>query len=296
MSRGVPERVGGGRVGGRLGEEGPGALLRAGWRLQGDLLGPFEMLVLLALVRLGSEVSGAQVRRHIEHWTGRELAEASVYTTLGRLHAKGMVRSWRRAAVGGRWAVDNRPGPRERNARRFFEAETLGVRALRRSLRALDALRAGLRGMGLEEREWSRTEWGVPEQEPGVVQRRRCRSQRADARRARREGRRRRERLLECLRSCGHDVDWDGKVRRIDGRESADAQRELLEVWGFAVRPRRWEGERRRPYDWLSPMARWRHEAGLRARGWGPAAELWERRAELGGCRVTACPTWAGPS
>jgi DNA-binding PadR family transcriptional regulator len=57
------------------------------------ILGEFEQLVLLALVRLGADAYGATIRREIEQRTGRELAISAVYITLDRLEAKGLVRS-----------------------------------------------------------------------------------------------------------------------------------------------------------------------------------------------------------
>lgn len=57
------------------------------------LLGEFEQMVLLALVRLGPDAYGATIRREIETRTGRELSISAVYITLGRLETKGLVRS-----------------------------------------------------------------------------------------------------------------------------------------------------------------------------------------------------------
>ena len=57
-----------------------------------DLLGEFEQMVLLALVRLGDDAYGATIRREIEARTGRDLAISAVYVTLSRLEGKGLVR------------------------------------------------------------------------------------------------------------------------------------------------------------------------------------------------------------
>ena len=57
------------------------------------VLGDFEQLVLLALVRLGPDAYGATIRREIEARTERELSISAVYTTLQRLEQKGLVRS-----------------------------------------------------------------------------------------------------------------------------------------------------------------------------------------------------------
>ena len=57
------------------------------------VLGDFEQLVLLALLRLGPDAYGATIRREIEQRTGRVLAISAVYVTLERLEAKGFVAS-----------------------------------------------------------------------------------------------------------------------------------------------------------------------------------------------------------
>jgi DNA-binding PadR family transcriptional regulator len=57
------------------------------------VLGDFEQLVLLALIRLGPDAYGATIRREIEERTGRVLAISAVYVTLERLEGKGFVRS-----------------------------------------------------------------------------------------------------------------------------------------------------------------------------------------------------------
>ena len=46
------------------------------------LLGEFEQLVLLAVVRLGPDAYGATVRREIEERAGRNVSISAVYTTL----------------------------------------------------------------------------------------------------------------------------------------------------------------------------------------------------------------------
>ena len=65
-------------------------IARAG---SGFVIGEFEQLVLLALVRLGTDTYGAAIRREIEARTGRELAISAVYITLDRLESKGFVKS-----------------------------------------------------------------------------------------------------------------------------------------------------------------------------------------------------------
>ena len=54
-------------------------------------LGEFEQLVLLAILRLEDHAYGATIRRVIEDGTGRHVALGAIYTTLDRLHGKGLV-------------------------------------------------------------------------------------------------------------------------------------------------------------------------------------------------------------
>lgn len=57
------------------------------------ILGTFEHLMLLALLRLGPEAYGATIRREIEARTGRDLAISAAYVTLDRPELTGLVRS-----------------------------------------------------------------------------------------------------------------------------------------------------------------------------------------------------------
>jgi PadR family transcriptional regulator PadR len=99
-----------------------------------SVLGDFEQLVLLALVRLGPDAYGATIRREIEDRTGRELAISAVYTTLQRLEQKGLVRS----RVGE--PLPERGGRR----RKHFELLPLGARALKAAYDAFMGMTAGV--------------------------------------------------------------------------------------------------------------------------------------------------------
>jgi PadR family transcriptional regulator, regulatory protein PadR len=99
-----------------------------------DLLGEFELVVLLALMRLGPEGYGMQVRREIEERAGRDAAIGAVYATLDRLEEKGMVRS----KVGA-------PTPqRGGRARRIFAVTARGTRAVRETRAAFARMADGL--------------------------------------------------------------------------------------------------------------------------------------------------------
>ncbi len=103
-----------------------------------DLLGSFEQLVLLAVMRLGDQAYGMRVRREIERRTGRDVALGAVYATLERLQEKGYVSS--RSSEGG--------SERGGRARRFFRMHARGLKVLQGTLAVLDAMREELPGAG----------------------------------------------------------------------------------------------------------------------------------------------------
>ncbi|MEZ5317474.1 MAG: helix-turn-helix transcriptional regulator [Vicinamibacterales bacterium] len=65
-------------------------------------LGEFEQLVLLAILRLGEDATGAAIRDLIEDASGRTVWIGAVHTTLDRLAAKDLVASGRTEAAPGR--------------------------------------------------------------------------------------------------------------------------------------------------------------------------------------------------
>src|SRR5260370_14942248 len=58
------------------------------------IVGEFEQLVLLALVRLGNGAYGAAIRREVRERTGRDASGGTVYMTLGRMEKKKIVVSY----------------------------------------------------------------------------------------------------------------------------------------------------------------------------------------------------------
>lgn len=99
-----------------------------------EFLGGFELLVLLALIRLDDEAYGVPIAKAIEESSGREVALGSVYITLGRLESKGLVRS--------------RPGEPEAvrggRAKTYFQITAQGLRAVRHAQRTLINLWQGV--------------------------------------------------------------------------------------------------------------------------------------------------------
>lgn len=98
------------------------------------LVGEFELLVLLALVRLGNGAFGAAIHREIVTRTGRDVPVSAVYVTLDRLEAKKMVVSYTGEPT------------RQRGGRRrtHYLLDTAGQRALVRAWRTWQSMTAGL--------------------------------------------------------------------------------------------------------------------------------------------------------
>ncbi len=96
--------------------------------------GEFELLVLLAILRLGDDAYGVTVRKEVERETSRTLTLGSVYKTLGRLEGKGYLET--RIA----------PPTRERGGRRkkLYRLTPPGLEAARRALADLRRMMKGL--------------------------------------------------------------------------------------------------------------------------------------------------------
>ncbi|HEX4001468.1 MAG TPA: helix-turn-helix transcriptional regulator [Candidatus Acidoferrales bacterium] len=100
-----------------------------------DYLSEFELMVLLAVMRLGDEAYGVPISQEIEQQSGREVAVGSVYATLDRLEEKDLVRS----AFG-------EPTPqRGGRAKKYFRVTRSGLREARDARNALLNLWKGLR-------------------------------------------------------------------------------------------------------------------------------------------------------
>ena len=98
------------------------------------LLGEFEQVVLLALLRLGNGTWGAEIRREIQDRLGRELPVSVVYVTLRRMEQKGWVKSY----------VGEPTRERGGRRRRHYLMDTPGEHALGKSYRALKTMIEGL--------------------------------------------------------------------------------------------------------------------------------------------------------
>jgi PadR family transcriptional regulator PadR len=58
-----------------------------------NLLSNFELMVLLALIRVGDNAYGVPISREMEQQSGKSVSTASLYAALARLERKGFVKS-----------------------------------------------------------------------------------------------------------------------------------------------------------------------------------------------------------
>jgi PadR family transcriptional regulator PadR len=103
---------------------------------QVGLLGSLEEQVMLAVLRTDSDAYGMNVRRELESVTGREVTIGSVYATLDRLEAKGLVSS-------------SRAGAGDAASRRVFAVTAAGARSLAQTRAVRDRLWTGVRIQGV---------------------------------------------------------------------------------------------------------------------------------------------------
>jgi PadR family transcriptional regulator, regulatory protein PadR len=97
-----------------------------------DLLGRFEYSLLRAIEILGTDAYGAQLGRYLSEKLSRDVTAPQVYMTLERLAKRGLVRSEN---------TDPVPARGGRSRKRFM-IEAGGVRALRHTAAALNAIPA----------------------------------------------------------------------------------------------------------------------------------------------------------
>jgi PadR family transcriptional regulator PadR len=116
---------------------------------KGDYLGEFELLVMLAVIRLGRDAYGMLVLHEIEEQARRRSSIGAVYATLERLVEKGFLKTWLAAAT------EERGGKRKR----FHEVTASGATTLNSTLHSLDRMRISTREgvrSGALFKQWSR--------------------------------------------------------------------------------------------------------------------------------------------
>jgi PadR family transcriptional regulator PadR len=99
-----------------------------------EFLGGFELLVLLALIRLNDDAYGVPISEAIEQSSGREVAIGSVYITLERLEQKGFVSS----------RLGEPTAERGGRAKTYFQITAKGLREVRQARRTLTRLWHGV--------------------------------------------------------------------------------------------------------------------------------------------------------
>jgi PadR family transcriptional regulator, regulatory protein PadR len=103
-----------------------------------QMLGEFEQMVLLAILRIRGDAYAVPIVEEIEARTGRSVAPASVHVTLRRLEEKGLITTWLSEPVAERGG----------RARRCVRVEPEGQRQLRESRDMMNALWSGVRMTG----------------------------------------------------------------------------------------------------------------------------------------------------
>jgi PadR family transcriptional regulator len=98
------------------------------------VLGGVELLVLLALIRLGDEAYGVPISDEIEITLGRSVSVGSVYITLDRLERKGLVSS----------RLGEPTAERGGRAKTYFRPTAKGLREVRLARRTLMRLWQGV--------------------------------------------------------------------------------------------------------------------------------------------------------
>jgi PadR family transcriptional regulator PadR len=99
-----------------------------------DLLTDFELMILLATLRVGDDAYGVPIAREIEETGGRPVVLAAVYAALDRLERNGLVAS----------RIGEATSERGGRAKRFFRVTSQGLRAVRQTQQALVALWTGV--------------------------------------------------------------------------------------------------------------------------------------------------------
>jgi PadR family transcriptional regulator PadR len=98
------------------------------------LLGEFEHIVLLAILRLGENAYGVTIREEITARTDREPSPGALYTTLDRLEEKGLITS----------RFGDPTPQRGGRAKRYFTVSARGIKSLARAHRDYKRLLEGM--------------------------------------------------------------------------------------------------------------------------------------------------------
>ncbi len=98
-------------------------------------LGEFEIIVLAALIRLGTDAYGVSIRQEIESRTGRAVSVGALYSTLSRLEEKNYVAS----------RMGDATAERGGRAKRHYIIKAEGEAQLEKSVFALGKMLKGIK-------------------------------------------------------------------------------------------------------------------------------------------------------
>lgn|SRR5688572_24990531 len=98
------------------------------------VLSNFELMVMLAIIRIGDDAYGVSISTEIEDTTGSEVLLGSVYDALNRLEKKGLIES----------SLGEATAERGGRAKRHFRATPRGLRLVRDTQQSLVKLWKGL--------------------------------------------------------------------------------------------------------------------------------------------------------
>jgi len=100
-----------------------------------DVLGSFEQVVLLAVLRLRDEAYGRAIFSEVQDRLRRDIAVGAVHATLVRLEKKGMLSS----------RVESGTSIRSGRPRRYYSIQAGGVRALNEARKTFTDIWRGFR-------------------------------------------------------------------------------------------------------------------------------------------------------
>jgi PadR family transcriptional regulator PadR len=98
------------------------------------ILGEFEQLVLIALIRVGHDAYGVTIADDITERSRRQVSLGAVYKTLERLETKGLVSS----------RIGEPTAERGGRRKKHFKVLAAGQRALKQSMAALRRMTEGI--------------------------------------------------------------------------------------------------------------------------------------------------------
>jgi DNA-binding PadR family transcriptional regulator len=101
------------------------------------LLGQFELMAMLAVLKGGNEAYGLQIQAELKQGTGREYAVGQIYTTLARLEERKFVKS----------RLGDQESDRLGRPRRYFTVTGAGIQAIKDAQEALRKLTTGIKGL-----------------------------------------------------------------------------------------------------------------------------------------------------